>query len=130
KKGQAEGTYTKTISSDEYHTFFLKKDKSVKSDPQTESNVIMEDEGSFNEVCNRFAVDKTTEIDVRHLEMPLPMQTILAELKILPDDAALFIHHKRVPIFLLEERAGDNFEVHIHSIEEGNVKMLIFHSKS
>lgn len=129
-KGQAEHTFTKTISDNEYHTFFLKKNKSIKPDPHPESNVIMDDESSFGEVCNRFTDDKTKVIDVRHLEMPLPMQTILSELEALPDDAALYVHHKRVPVFLLEELAGDDFKVHIHNIAEGNIKMLIFHSKS
>ncbi|MBY5959822.1 DUF2249 domain-containing protein [Membranicola marinus] len=129
EKKLAEKTYIKTINEKEYHTYFLKKGKVTKPDQPTESNVIMDDENSFDQVCHRFTTDKKEVIDVRHLEMPLPMQTILGELEELPENEALYIHHKRVPIYLLEELADGNFEVHIHSIAEGNVKMLIFHSK-
>lgn len=128
EKKQAEKSYIKTINEKEYHTYFLKKGKTAVPDHLTESNVIMDDENSFDQVCGRFTTDKKKVIDVRHLEMPLPMQTILGELEELPVDAALYIHHKRVPIYLLEELADGDFEVHIHSIAEGNVKMLIFYS--
>ncbi|MBH2024552.1 MAG: DUF2249 domain-containing protein, partial [Flavobacteriales bacterium] len=65
-------------------------------------------------------------IDVRELEMPGPMQAILGELEILPEGNALYIDHKRVPVYLLEELADKDFEVHIHNVAEGDVKMLIF----
>ena len=130
EKSQAEHTFTKTVSDTEYHTYFLKKTKSTKPDLQAESKVIMDDESSFSDICNRFSEDKIKEIDVRHLEMPLPMQTILAELEELQEDTALYVHHKRVPIYLLEELAGGDFDVHIHNIADGNTKMLIFHSLS
>jgi hypothetical protein len=58
--------------------------------------------------------------------MPQPMQTILAELKTLPGNHALYVHHKRVPVYLLEELADKDYEVHIRNIEEGNVKLLIY----
>ncbi len=35
--------------------------------------------------------------------MPLPMHTILEALKTLPNDKALFVYHKRIPVFLLPE---------------------------
>lgn len=129
EKKQVEKTYIKTVSPEEYHTYFLKKGKDTDVEYTTESNVIMDDKSSFDQVCNRFSVHHMKEIEVRHLEMPLPMQTILGELKELPKDAALYVHHKRVPVYLLEELADGDFEVHIHSIDEGNVKMIIFHSK-
>lgn len=131
EKKQAEASYTKTISEKEYHTFFLKKTKDKKTQPAAESGssrVMMHDQEDFKEICTRFSEEKTKEIDVRHLEMPGPMQTILGELGEMPAGNALYIHHKRVPVFLLEELAGQDFEVHIYNIAEGNVKMLIFHS--
>lgn len=128
EKGQAEKTYIKTVSDNEFHTYFLKKNKAAKSEEPASSNVIMDDQNTFDQVCDQFSPDKKKVIDVRHLEMPLPMQTILAELEELPKDAALYIHHKRIPIFLLEDLADGDFEVHIHSIAEGNVKMIIFYS--
>ncbi len=128
EKSQAEKTYIKTVSDHEFHTYFLKRDKKTKSEHPTESNMIMDDKNSFDEVYHRFSPDRKKVIDVSHLEMSLPMLTILGELEELPEDAALYIHYKRVPIYLLEELADGDFEVHIQSIDEGNVKKIIFHN--
>lgn len=68
----------------------------------------------------------TKEIDVRHLEMPLPMSTILNELLILPDDYLLFVHHKKVPKFLFPELAERGYKWHIEEIKENDVKLYIF----
>ena len=86
----------------------------------------MDDAASFDAVYHRFSPDQIREIDVRYLEMPLPMQTILAELEELPAGHVLYVHHKRIPVYLLEELAGRAFEVHIHTVDESNVKMMLF----
>ncbi len=130
EKKQAEHSFTKTVSENEFHTFFLKKNSTARPAPPIQSNVIMDDEMAFGEVGKKFSADQTKVIDVRHLEMPLPMQTILAELEELPEDHALYVHHKRVPVYLLEELADGAFEVHIHRIAEGNVKMLLFYKEA
>jgi len=65
------------------------------------------------------------EIDVRDLEMPLPMVTILNKLETLTDNQALFVHHKKVPQYLLPELEERHFKTWIAEIEEGNVKLLI-----
>lgn len=131
EKKQAETSFTRTVSEEEIHTFFLKKKPkkriAEKADAEKESNVHMDGEEEFAEIYERFGEKKSKEIDVRHLEMPMPMQTILEELRHLPAGHALYVNHKRVPVFLLEELAGDQFEIHIRNIEEGNVKMIIFH---
>jgi uncharacterized protein (DUF2249 family) len=44
----------------------------------------------------------------------------------LPPGEALFIHHKRIPVFLLPELAERKFEYRIKEIGEGNVQMLIY----
>lgn len=133
EKKQAETSFTRTVSPKEVHTFFLKKKSkkrtTEKADAANESYVHMDGEKEFAEILNRFEENKTKEIDVRHLEMPMPMQTILEELSHLPAGHALYVNHKRVPVFLLEELAGDQFEIHIRNIEEGNVKIIIFHQE-
>lgn len=68
------------------------------------------------------------EIDVRALEMPLPMLTILEELDHLPAGHALYVHHKRIPMFLLPELEDRKFAYRSWEIAEGNVKMLIFNA--
>src|SRR5690606_17884310 len=65
------------------------------------------------------------EIDVRDLEMPLPMVTILDEVADLKENEALFVHHKKVPQYLLPELEERNCHTLIAEIEEGNVKLFI-----
>ena len=65
-------------------------------------------------------------IDVRHLEMPQPMLTILDELEQLPQGKALYVYHKRIPVFLLPELREKNFDYRIKEISDGEVHLLIF----
>ena len=71
--------------------------------------------------CNK----EIHEIDVRDLEMPLPMVTILKELEELKENGALYVHHKKVPQYLLPELAERNFKTWIAEVNENNVKLLI-----
>ncbi len=66
-----------------------------------EENFINEIE-DFDKIKNQYE-GQMSEVDVRHLEMPIPMQTILEHLEHLPENEALFVHHKRIPQFLLPE---------------------------
>jgi hypothetical protein len=65
-------------------------------------------------------------VDVRHLEMPQPMITILDNLDHLPNETALYVYHKRIPVFLLPELAQRGFEYRIKEIQDGEVHLLIF----
>ena len=127
KQEKAEDSFVETISEKEFHTYFLKKVKEVTHSSQTaDDKLMMDNEETFKEVYAKFSEEQIRKIDVRELEMPGPMQAILGELETLPNGHALYVDHKRVPVYLLEELADKNFEIHIHNIEEGNVKMLIF----
>ncbi|HMR20262.1 MAG TPA: DUF2249 domain-containing protein [Sphingobacterium sp.] len=127
KQEKAEDSFVETISEKEHHTYFLKKGKPpVHSSQTAHEKLMMDDERTFGAVHTRFFPDKMREIDVRALEMPGPMQAILAELEKLPESYALYVHHKRVPLYLLEELADKSYEIHIYNISEGDVKMLIF----
>lgn len=70
--------------------------------------------------------DKLHIIDVREFEMPLPMLTILEALDKLPAETALFVCHKRIPVFLLPELTQRKFEYRIKEISDGEVHLLIF----
>jgi uncharacterized protein (DUF2249 family) len=70
--------------------------------------------------------DKIQNVDVRHLEMPQPMITILDNLDHLPNETALYVYHKRIPVFLLPELAQRGFEYRIKEIQDGEVHLLIF----
>ena len=127
KQEKAEATFVESINDKEFNTYFLKKEKEEKHSPATaDEKLQMDDVESFTAICSQFTKEQTREIDVRELEMPGPMEMILSELQNLPTGNALYINHKRVPVYLLEELADKNYEVHINNREEGNVKMLIF----
>lgn len=66
------------------------------------------------------------ELDVRTLEMPLPMVTILRELEDLPQGEALFVHHKKTPQYLLPELEAKGMNILISEIDADNVKLLIY----
>lgn len=124
KQDKAEDSYVKKISDKEFHTYFLKK-RAVEA---SADNIPGErkDTGAFGEIFSRFPREKIREIDVRELEMPLPMRKILEELENLPSDSLLFVHHKRIPVYLLEELSGKGYEVYVQTIDGRNVKMILF----
>lgn len=66
-----------------------------------------------------------TVTDVRAMPMPQPMLHILEQLETLPDNKALFVYHKKVPMFLLPELKERGYR---YSIKEdtGAILMLIY----
>ncbi|MCC6288255.1 MAG: DUF2249 domain-containing protein [Chitinophagaceae bacterium] len=123
---KAEGSYVETVSAGVFHTYFLRKKKEAAAKKAAVNNIIVDDAASFEAVYNRSSEERIREIDVRHLEMPQPMQVILQELNSLPENHLLYVHHKRVPVYLLEELADKNHEIHILTVDDKNVKMIIF----
>lgn len=114
-------TYVDEINDNLIETYFHKKE--VKSFPDQE-----EEKPATNDwdiVLKKFG-DKIQNVDVRHLEMPQPMITILDSLDHLPRETALYIYHKRIPVFLLPELAQRGFEYRIKEIKDGEVHLLIF----
>ncbi|HEY1024744.1 MAG TPA: DUF2249 domain-containing protein [Sphingobacteriaceae bacterium] len=118
-------TFVKEINAGEYHTFFLKPGAATAVKEASPLNY--HDEKSFHNKAMQFD-GSYNAIDVRLLEMPLPMQTILKELKDLPQDKALYVYHKKVPVYLLDELYDMNFITHIHEVADGDVRLLIHHA--
>lgn len=79
----------------------------------------------WEEILRNFE-GRIKKIDVRQLEMPLPMHTILEDLDHLSDGSALFVVHKRIPVFLLPEITERGFQYRIREIAEGEVHLIIF----
>lgn len=120
-KKQGFEVYADVISNDLVETYFYKKSDKITIDVKPK-----EDAGSgWDEILKRFT-DKLITADVRELEMPQPMLTILGELDNLPADKALYVYHKRIPVFLLPELADRKFDYRIKEISEGEVHLLIF----
>jgi uncharacterized protein (DUF2249 family) len=69
---------------------------------------------------------KMLEIDVRDLEMPMPMVTILESIETLPEGHALFVHHKRLPQYLLPELKEREFDYKAKEVDADNMKLIIY----
>lgn len=114
-------SYAEVISSDQVNTFFYKKQEPAFTIEKQNSNY----SNGWDEILKRFA-GKLEEVDVRALEMPLPMHTILEALETLPENKALFVYHKRIPVFLLPELEERKFSYRIKEISEGEINLLIY----
>ncbi|MBX2903323.1 MAG: DUF2249 domain-containing protein [Chitinophagales bacterium] len=126
---QGFSTYVNHINTDTIETYFF-KEKNTEADNNTadaiEENIATS--GDWEQVLAHFQ-NNLEEIDVRHLEMPLPMITILEALETLPNEKALYVHHKRIPVFLLTELKERHFEYRIKEIQDGEVYLLIFKNR-
>lgn len=114
-------SYAEKISDDLVFTYFYKRSHK----PLQFENKVTADSEGWDEILNRFN-GKLETIDVRSLEMPLPMHTILEALDVLSSDKALFVYHKRIPVFLLPELEERNFSYRIKEISEAEVQLLIY----
>lgn len=114
-------TYTDTIKDDLVETYFYKKAETILDEIPSPADASK----GWDEILHRFK-DKIQIIDVRALEMPQPMLTILDALDKLPTDTALYVHHKRIPVFLLPELAERKFDYRIKEISDSEVHLLIY----
>jgi len=120
-KKQGFESYADVINESLVETYFYKKEETA----DTVTIPHLQDENSWDDIMQRFK-DKMQTIDVRALEMPMPMLTILDALDKLPADIALFVYHKRIPIFLLPELTQRKFDFRIKEISDSEVHLLIF----
>lgn len=115
-----------TIQSEPELFFTYLKQDGVKPSLSNESiKIAASSESEFQKIVNFFG-EKIREIDVRDLEMPLPMVTILNELETLPGGSLLFVHHKKIPQYLLPEIMERGYKFLIKEIGEGNIKLIIY----
>lgn len=113
--------YADIINSSLVETYFYKKSSDVALDTDLKNDAL----DGFDVILENFK-DHLITVDVRHMEMPQPMHTILGVLAELPKDFALYVYHKRIPVFLLPELADQNFDYRIKEINEGEVHLLIY----
>lgn len=103
-------------------TYFKKGEKTIAKDNfdnKTDSSVDFESKVKAYE-------GRLKTIDVRHLEMPEPMVTILSELEVLPADHALFVHHKKLPKFLLPELKTRGYQFVEKRIDDHTIDFLFY----
>lgn len=113
--------YTDVIDDNLIVTYFYKKSPFLQPEPTNTADATK----GWDEIMERFT-NKLQMIDVRELEMPLPMLTILEALDQLPADSALYVYHKRIPVFLLPELAERKIGYRIHEISSNEVHLVIF----
>jgi len=121
KKGFA--TYVDAINENLIETYFHKPGNGGSEQIETDQP----NSNDWDHILQRFG-DNLNTIDVRHLEMPQPMLAILAALDEGAEGSALYVHHKRIPVFLLPELAQRGFDYRIKEIKDGEVHLLIFKS--
>lgn len=113
-----------TLDNDLVETYFYKKSENTSKQMEATEN----DGDGWEDILQLFG-NNLVNVDVRNLEMPQPMLTILGELDKLPADMALHVYHKRIPVFLLPELGDRKFEYRIKEICEGEVQLLIFKNR-
>tara|TARA_R110000868_G_scaffold144150_1_gene362910 strand:- start:32338 stop:33147 length:810 start_codon:yes stop_codon:yes gene_type:complete len=118
---QGFDVYADVISNDLVETYFYKKSDKTTVEVKQKDGA----DNGWDSIMQRF-IDKLVTVDVRELEMPQPMLTILDELDKLPADVALYVYHKRIPVFLLPELSDRKFDYRIKEMSEGEVRLLIF----
>lgn len=113
---------TDFVNQDLIETYFYKTDDKESTQDELKAD---ESNGDWNLIIEKFG-NYVQRIDVRNLEMPMPMMTILETLESLPADTALFVQHKRIPVYLLTELKDRNFDYRIKTISDSEVNLLIF----
>ena len=121
---QGYQSWVNYIDKDTIETYFY-------SEGHAKSSLVIEEmatSGDWDSILKSYE-GNLVEIDVRHLEMPGPMMTILETLEEMPDDKALYVNHKKVPMFLLSELKDRNYDYRIKDVQEGEVYLIIFKNK-
>ncbi len=119
-KKQGFESFVDSIEDQLVETYFYRSDDTKVEINQGENN----SEG-WDELLKKFD-GKMESVDVRELEMPMPMMTILEAIEKLPDNIALFVYHKRIPVFLLPELRERKFDYRIKEEAPNQVRLLIF----
>lgn len=110
------------VQNDNYtETWFYKKDDISEDIPQPDSG----NSADWESVLKKFK-ENIIAVDVRQMEMPMPMMTILDKLDLLPEGKALYVYHKRIPVFLIPELKEKGFDFRVNELSENEVHMLIF----
>ncbi|RYY22155.1 MAG: DUF2249 domain-containing protein [Chitinophagaceae bacterium] len=105
------------IGVDEVHTYITRQ-------KETSGVVDSSPTGEFEKAKARFD-EKMVQMDVRALPMPQPMHAILSALHSLEVGRALFVRHKKVPVFLLSELRDRQYSYVYRFVAEG-VHLIIY----
>ncbi len=117
-------SHTEVMDKDTVYTYFYLAEPAIYAAeaPLAEEHT---DEESFSDLLKRFE-GKLDKVDVRALDMPQPMVTILDRLDVMAAGNALFVHHKKVPVYLLPQLEEKGFKYSIRKEDEHNILLLIY----
>lgn len=119
---QGYQAFVDQVEAERFDTYFYREDGSGFEEIKTEAISHADDW----EATLKHWEGRMLDVDVRQLEMPGPMMTILETLESMPDEKALYVYHKKVPIFLLTELKDRGYEYRIKDVKEGEVYLIIF----
>ena len=114
---------TDTVQSGLIHTYFFRTEGNTAQG--TGKQHTADAAANFNELLEKYKGRMRT-IDVREYEMPRPMITILDNLESLNAGEALFVHHKKVPVYLLPHLHDKRCSYLIQEEGENNISLLIY----
>ncbi len=114
-------SWTDSVKPHLFETWFFRESATAKP----EISLSPAGNEDWEQVKERFD-GQLREMDVRDLEMPQPMMAILESLETLPPKNALFVAHKRMPVFLLPELAERGFDYRSRQLSDNEVHLLIF----
>ncbi len=114
-------SYMDNVEDKLVETYFFKNSEIIEEDGSAKENLAQD----WDRVLDSYK-DKLVTIDVRALEMPQPMITILDALERIADGEALFVYHKRIPVYLLPELTERGFEYRVKEVKDGEINLLIF----
>lgn len=118
--------FVETVDNNTVITYFNRApsvEKEIISLPTDEFTV---NEEPFDNLLAAIAPAKIKYLDVRQLEMPKPMLSILEQTQHLAIGDALFVYHKKIPVYLLPELEKQGLKYLFKDISTGNVNMLIY----
>jgi len=123
-KGKGYQYETIRPSDGEVHTRLYKMETNTNT-----TQIVRKDkkDWTFEDALKSFE-GKMTEVDVRELEMPMPMVSILEEIEKIDEESALFVHHKKLPQYLIPEMENRGFSFVSEEIDDQNIKLIIYKS--
>ncbi len=116
--------FSKQKQSNIFHTYFK---RSAADTPLFNQKNQFVTSTAFEQILKSYDKDLLS-VDVRMMEMPQPMITILNTADMLQANQALYVKHKKVPVHLLPELYKRGFDCVITETDINDVKLLIYKS--
>lgn len=106
-------------------TYFWKDPNAARSQTMPADTQTITGGTDFESIALQYK-DRLRTIDVRNLEMPQPMIMILESLQEMQDDEALFVYHKKLPVYLLPHLQERGYEHSTQPTEDGKMNLIIY----